>query len=210
MIKVNERVFYLIILCAGIIGMKALFHPGFYTSHDGTHQVVRLMHFVQGLKDGQFPVRWAGTALAGYGYPLFIYTYRVPFYPAIGWYTVFRSLTGAIKFSFILSYLLSGWAMYALVKSIWKNTSAALLSSLVYLWAPYRFEVILVRAALGEAWIFVFLPLVFLGMYQIRRMKKSAWRCDGRGGGARTQRDGSKGGARAAARALLCGGSARA
>ena len=67
------------LLTLGLLGVAPLFHPGFPASHDGHHQIVRLMHFHRGLVDGQLPVRWAGTALCGYGYPLFVFTYRLPF-----------------------------------------------------------------------------------------------------------------------------------
>lgn len=153
---------------AGFIGVKSLFHPGFYTSHDGRHQVVRLAHFQQGLLDGQFPVRWAGSAFNGYGYPLFIFTYRLPFWIAEFWYKVSNSLTESIKFTFILTYILSGFSMYWFANTIWKNRLGSFLAAILYLWAPYRFVDIYVRAALGEAVTFVFIPLFFLGTYYLK------------------------------------------
>jgi hypothetical protein len=156
-----DFIYTLILTLIALFGVKALMHPGFYTSHDGTHQIVRLMHFVKGLQDGQMPVRWAGTALAGYGYPLFIFTYRVPFYLAILAYGLTHSLTISIKISFLFSFIFSGWAMYLLGRSLFGNRWAAFTAAFFYLWAPYRFSIIFVRAAMGEAWIFVFLPLIF-------------------------------------------------
>src|SRR3990167_10422274 len=69
-----------IIIIFGLVGSKALFHPGFYSSHDGEHQLVRQYIFDQGLKDGQIPVRFSRQLYNGYGYPLFMFTYRLPFY----------------------------------------------------------------------------------------------------------------------------------
>jgi len=151
----------LLIVILALIGVKALFHPGFYTSHDGEHQVIRLIHFVKGLKDGQLPVRWAGPpAFNGYGYPLFIFTYRFPFYIGSIFYFLGLSFIDSIKAVFIFTYILSGLVMYLAQKKIWRNSLAALIGAIFYLWAPWRFSTILVRASLGEAVAFVFLPLV--------------------------------------------------
>ena len=155
-----------------IPGIAALLHPGFYTSHDGRHQITRLVHFHQGLVDGQLPVRWAGFALRGYGYPLFVFTYRLPFWFAEAWYRVFGDLGNAIKFSFILSFLISGIAMYWFLYLLTKSKLAALTGSVLYLWAPYRFVDIYVRAALGEAWTFVFIPLLFASIYGLATKAK--------------------------------------
>ena len=162
-----------LLLASGLWGIKALFHQGFYTSHDGRHQVIRLMHFHQGLVDGQMPVRWAGTAFGGYGYPLFIFTYRLPFWLAEAWYRISPSLTDAIKFSFALGYLLSGLTMFWLAKKIWRSNLAGFLSAFVYLWALYRFSNIFVRASLGEATTFMFIPLVYLSFFALNQKKKN-------------------------------------
>lgn len=150
-----------------LIGVKALFQPGFYTSHDGEHQVLRLFHFVRGLKDGQIPVRWAGPpAFKGFGYPLFVFTYCLPFYLATPFYLAGLSLTDAIKAVFILTYLLSGWVMYWAQKKIWKDQWAALIGAVFYLWAPWRFSTIFVRASLGEAVSYLFFPLLIGAIFE--------------------------------------------
>jgi len=164
-------IYYLIIIIIALVGIKALFHPGFYTSHDGRHQIVRLAHFHQGLIDGQMPVRWAGTALNGFGYPLFIFTYRLPFWIAEFWYILNKNLVDAIKFSFIITYVFSGVTMFLLAKEVWESKLAGFVSAVLYLWAPYRFVNIFVRAALGEAVTFTFLPLLFLGILFLSKKK---------------------------------------
>lgn len=168
----KKKIPYLILLFIGLLGIKNLLHSGFWTSHDGRHQIIRLMHFHQGLKDGQLPPRWAGTAYRGYGYPLFIFTYRFPFWLAEGWYLISHNLGAAIKFVFIITYVLSGFSMYCFSRKLWRSRSAALLSSVLYLWAPYRFSNIFVRASLGEAVTFAFMPLIFLGILKLSLSKK--------------------------------------
>ena len=151
----------ILLLLIGVFGVKALFQPGFYTSHDGEHQVIRLIHFVKGLKDGQLPVRWAGPpAFDGYGYPLFIFIYRFPFYLGTFFHLIGLSFIDSIKAVFILTYVLSGLAMYLTQKKLWSNRLAAFTGAVFCLWTPWRFSTILVRASLGEAVCFLFLPLL--------------------------------------------------
>ncbi len=63
--------------------------------------------------------------------------------------------------------------MYILVYSLLKDKLSALLSSLLYLWLPYHFLIIYVGASIGTAFIFTFLPLIFLGIYLSG--EKSKW-----------------------------------
>lgn len=150
-----------LILAISFFGVKALFHPGFYTSHDGEHQIIRLNHFILGLRGGQLPVRWAGPpAFNGFGYPLFIFTYRLPFYLGTLFKSISFSLVDSVKAVFILTYILSGILMYFVQKKLWGNNLAALAGAIFYLWAPWRFSIILVRASLGEAVCFLFFPLI--------------------------------------------------
>jgi hypothetical protein len=176
--KNKQSLIYLVLIFfLSLLAVKALFHPGFYTSHDGRHQIIRLMHFHQGLMDGQLPVRWAGTALSGYGYPLFIFTYRLPFWLAEGWYLISHNLGAAIRFVFIITFFTSGLAMYFFASQLYSSKLAGFLSALLYLWAPYRLVNIFVRAALGEAVAFTFIPLIFLGLFILaqKRRRRLSW-----------------------------------
>jgi len=170
----KSKLYLLAIILLALLGVKSLFHTAFYTSHDGRHQIIRLMHFHQGLVNGQLPVRWAGTAFHGYGYPLFIFTYRLPFWLAEGWYLLAGNLGEAIKFVFIITFVFSGLTMYWLAQKIWQSKLAGFLSAILYLWAPYRFSNIFVRAALGEAVSFVFMPLIFLGIWGLSKESKKS------------------------------------
>lgn len=166
--------FLVLLIILALVGVKALFQPGFYTNHDGEHQVVRLWHFHKGLIDGQLPVRWAGTALKGFGYPLFIFTYRLPFWLGEFFYRLGLNLTDSIKAVFILTFLASGLTMYFFAQDLWKSKLSGFLCAFLYLWAPYRFLNIFVRASLGEHVAFVFLPLIFWGLWRLKEEQKFA------------------------------------
>jgi hypothetical protein len=161
----------LIILLFSFFGVKALFHPGFYTSHDGEHQVIRLYQFDKALKDDQFPVRWAGTSDNGYGYPLFIFSYQSPWFVGVPLVHLGFSLTDSVKGIFIIGYILSGMIMFLWLKEAY-GVLPGFTGSLSYLWAPYRLSNIFVRASLGEASVFLFVPLVFWGIWKCKDESK--------------------------------------
>lgn len=147
--------------------LRDLFRPGFYTSHDGPHQVVRMYYFDQALREGQIPPRWAGGLLNGFGYPLFIFSYHVPWAIAeifrLAGFDIFMS----IKLTFLTGFILSGCTMFLFLKRVF-SFWPALLGALVYLLAPYRFSNIFVRAAIGDATVFIFLPVFFLSLFNLK------------------------------------------
>ena len=57
--------------------------------------------------------------------------------------------------------------MYKFIISITKNSNTSALVSIIYLTFPYHLTDLYVRNALGEFMSFMFLPLVFLGLYQL-------------------------------------------
>lgn len=158
-----------IIIILALAASKALFHPGFYTSHDGEHQLVRQYVFDQGLRDGQIPVRVSRQLYNGYGYPLFMFTYRLPFYFGEVFRLVGFSYADSIKGVFVVAYIASGLTMFWFAKR-WGNL-AGFLGAFLYLWAPYRFSVMFVRAALGEHVAAVFVPLLFGSISATKKVK---------------------------------------
>src|SRR3989338_418516 len=158
-----------IIIIFGLVGSKAFFHHGFYTSHDGEHQLVRQYIFDQGLRDGQVPVRFSRQLYNGYGYPLFMFTYCLPFYAG----EVFRlagfSFADSVKTVFLIAYILSGLVMFWFARR-WGNF-AGVMAAVLYMWAPYRFSVMFVRAALGEHAAAVFVPLLFGSISSGKKVK---------------------------------------
>jgi len=106
------------------------------------------VEFDKCIKALQIPCRWAPDAGLGYGEPLF--NFYGQFTYAVGeiYHLLGGSIINSVKFLFILSLAGSGISMYFLAKRIWKNDYAALVSSVVYLYAPYRSLDVWVRGAL--------------------------------------------------------------
>lgn len=161
-----------VILLFSLFGMKALFHAGLFTAHDIWHQVVRFYYYFQAVNDGQFPPYWIGQLANDFGYPLFLFSYHLPWIIGVSLLKSGLDLPTVIKTLFFLSYLTSGIFMYFFINNLLKNKLSALLSSILYLWLPYHFLIIFVGASMGITFVFVFLPLIFLGMHLTREGSK--------------------------------------
>ena len=154
------------------MGMKALINPNLYSAHDIWHNVARFYHYVRAIEDGQIMPIWVGTLAKGYGYPLFTFSYHLPWIIGFFFIKLGLSYETAYKLIFFTSYIGSGLSMYILCKKLFKHKLAALTSSIVYLWAPFRFFTVFVSSSIGSAFVFTFLPLVLLGSYIIINDKK--------------------------------------
>lgn len=132
--------------------------PGIFSTQD--FHFFRLYEFDKCVKAGQIPCRWAPDAGLGYGEPLFNFYTQLPY--AIGeiFHLAGLSLIDTTKLLFILSMVLSALSMYLLANKVWGNKWAAIVSSLVYIYAPYRAVDVWVRGALPEAMSFIFFPLI--------------------------------------------------
>ena len=146
------------IICIPVI--LPYFHIGFFPTHDGEWAVVRLADMFRTLRDLQFPPRYSGALNFGYGYPLFNFTYPFPYYLGILFYIPTHSFILSIKTIFVLSVFLSGIFMYFASNELWKNRTAGIVSSVLYIYLPYRMVDLYVRGSLGESLSFVLFPLI--------------------------------------------------
>ena len=158
------------LIIIGIFGTKALLQPGFFSSHDGEHQLVRQYIFDRAIKAGHIPPRFDRQLYNHLGYPLFTFTYQLPFWIGEGFMSMGFSIPNAVKATFILTYILSGITMYVFTQERWGKLGG-LMAAFLYLWAPYRFLSIFVRASLGEHTAFIFLPLLLWALSRPTRVR---------------------------------------
>ena len=136
------------------------YKTGFFTTHDGEWSVIRLAEMVREVKDLQLPPRWSDYLNHGYGYPLFTFTYPLPYYAGILLKIMKLGLVDSIKILFVLSVFLSAFFMYKL-GSILRDKTSGLFAALYYLSANYRLVNLYIRGSLGESLALIFFPLIF-------------------------------------------------
>ena len=166
--KKIDLLILLFLAVSSLFTLKDLFIPGFYTSHDGPHQIVRAFYYHQALFQGQIPPRWVQGLNFGFGYPLFIFSYHFPWLLA----EIFRlfglGVIDSVKMTFLTGFMLSGIFMYLYQLKIFGRLPA-FVGTLIYLFAPFRFSNIFVRASIGDATAFIFAPLVFWSFDLLRK-----------------------------------------
>lgn len=159
------------IIIAALLPLWALCMPGLPLTHDGPDHVARVANFYQSLREGNPVPRWAGNLNWGYGHPILMFLYPFPSYSASMFHGAGFSLLNSIKIVFGLAYVASGLTMFLWLSSAF-GKKAAVLGSLLYLFAPYRFVDMYVRGAFGEHVAFVFPPLICYFMYLSARSRK--------------------------------------
>ena len=151
-----------------------MFHPGLYSAHDIWHHVARLYHYQKAVFGEAFPPYWIGTLAGGLGYPLFFFSYPLPYLIGLPILLLGINIFDTLKILFFITYFASGVLMFFLVNSVYKNRTAGLLAAIIYLWAPYRFVTILVAASLSIAFSFTFLPLTLWGIFAASQGKSKS------------------------------------
>lgn len=159
---------YLIILLFTIIVCIPLMNKDFdIYRDDGIQHIARLMGTYQTITEGEYPPVIMSNFCNEFGYSWNIfYSPFTAFMPLI--FRIFTSSYELILKLFIgLCSFLSGLAMYGFVKKVTKNRYAGILAAAIYIFAPYRLTDIYMRVAISELASFIFLPIVFHGMYNI-------------------------------------------
>lgn len=135
------------------------------TYDDGIQHICRLMGTYQSLQEGQTSIMSNFCNGFGYSWNIF-YSPLTAFVPLI-FKLLGVSFATCIKLFMFLCVFLSGYFMYLFTKNITKNNKIAIIASVLYIFVPYRLTDMYIRNALAELASFVFLPLVFLGLYNI-------------------------------------------
>ena len=171
-LKENRWIHYLIIIIIGIILSIPLNQIQIRDTHDGSLHMLRLIGTMETLEIGQFPPLINQNYCNGAGYAMNL------FYPPIVTYLplLIKLFTPtymlALKLFGAICIILSGITMYQFVYQVTKKRSIALFCSIFYLAAPYKLANVYKRFAIGEFTAMVFIPLVFLGLYNLFEQDK--------------------------------------
>lgn len=166
-LKENKWIHYIVIIIIGIILSIPLTKIQIRDTHDGDLHMLRLIGTLDTLKIGQIPPLINQNYCNGVGYSMNL------FYPPI--VTYFPLLIKLFTPSYMIALkifggiciVLSGITMYKFTYQVTKNRVIALLSAIFYLIAPYKLLNVYKRFAIGEFTALVFIPIVFLGLYNL-------------------------------------------
>ncbi|MFR2534937.1 MAG: 6-pyruvoyl-tetrahydropterin synthase-related protein [Clostridia bacterium] len=166
-IKEDKKMQYLIIIVVGILLSIPLSQIQIRDTHDGALHLIRLIKTSQTLALGNFPPMVVPNIINGAGYAMNL------FYPPLVTYIplLIKMITPnyvmALKLFGGLCIILSGFTMYQFVYQVTKRRSMAFFAAIFYMIAPYKLANIYKRYAIGEFAALVFIPFVFLGLYNL-------------------------------------------
>lgn len=172
-VKENKWFHYLFIIVIGIaLSIPFLNLVQIRDTHDGSLHMLRLVGTVDTLKMGQFPPLINQNYCNGAGYAMNL------FYPPFVTYLPLlvklftATYMDALKIFGVISIILSGITMYEFVYQVTGKRAIALFSSFFYMIAPYKLANIYKRYAIGEFVAMIFIPIVFLGLYNLFKQDK--------------------------------------
>lgn len=134
---------------------------------DGIQHIARLMGTMQSIEEGQVIPVIMSNFCNGFGYSWNLFYSPITAYIPLIFSIFTNSFELMLKLFIVLVGFLSGIAMYEFVNKISQNRWAGLLSAIIYMCAPYRLTDMYMRMAVSELTSFIFLPIVFHGMYNV-------------------------------------------
>lgn len=147
----------ILVFLFGILSAKGFFHQGLPPTHDGEYHVVRFYEFNKMFENGVVYPRWAPDLNYGYGVPLFNYVYPLPNLAASLIHYFKFNFIDSFKISMILATLIGGIFFFLWARQFWGSVGG-FVSSVFYLFSPYKFVDMYIRGSIGEIWVIALLP----------------------------------------------------
>lgn len=168
-IKTNKTkiINYLIILFIAICILKPLYKSSFLKTDDGGLHILRIIGVADIIESGQFPPIISPNYIKTCGYAINLFYNPLTTYIPIIIAIFTKSYFLAVKIFITIMVFLAGIFMYNLAEKITKKESISLLASAIYIISPYYLQNIVVRGALAEVCALTFIPLTFLGLYNL-------------------------------------------
>ncbi len=163
----NEKYYsIIIILIASIFVCIPLMSKNIdMTYDDGIQHIARLMGTYQSIQEGQISI--ISNFCNGFGYSWNIFYSPITALAPLIFKLLGVSFTTCIKLFMFVVIFLSGYFMYIFTKKVTNNNNVSIVAAILYIFAPYRLTDMYIRNALAELASFMFLPMIFLGLYNI-------------------------------------------
>lgn len=175
--KEKELINYILIIIASIIISIPLANKNLNIYRDdGIQHICRIIGTEQTLADKQFLPMIMSNLCNNFGYSWNIFYSPLTAYMSVVFRIFNFSYVNCLKLCMFVIVLLSGITMYKFALRITKNKKLATLASIIYILAPYRITDMYIRTALAELASFIFIPIVFEGLYIIVNEEKKSYK----------------------------------
>lgn len=171
--KIKKHINLIAIVVIGVFTLllmwNKLFNNVWESGHDDWYHIPLVRGYVEAISNGN----WFPNILPEVGYGM---GYASPMlYPTtMHWLIallatilpVSNNVEVAIDIAFFLNFFFSGISIYFLSKYVFKNKIVALISAILYISTSFHISTISVRFSVSESWIYVFLPILVLGIFK--------------------------------------------
>lgn len=159
--------FYIIIaivLTLFVLG-KVIIESPICGTNDGYLHLIKIMGVNEIIKQGQFPPIIDSGFCNGYAVNLFYNPLTT--YVSLACGLIVNNFALGIKIMLIIMMVLAIIFMYIFLKSVSKKNGIAIAGAIFYVTNPYYLSNIFIRGAVGECAALTFIPLLFLGLYNL-------------------------------------------
>lgn len=159
--------FYIIIaivLTLFVLG-KVIIESPICGTNDGYLHLIKIMGVNEIIKQGQFPPIIDSGFCNGYALNLFYNPLTT--YVSLACGLIVNNFALGIKIMLIIMMVLAIIFMYIFLKSVSKKNGIAIAGAIFYVTNPYYLSNIFIRGAVGECAALTFIPLLFLGLYNL-------------------------------------------
>ena len=165
--KEKFKIYGFILVIAVIVSIPLFSNRYNIYIDDGIQHICRLIGTLSSIQEGQiFPVIMSHFC-NNFGYSWNLFYSPITAYVPLIFHFITNSFVNDMKIFMLLISFLTGMTMYNCVYTITKNKYAGLIGAVIYICAPYRLTDMYIRVAIAELTSFIFIPLVFQGLYQI-------------------------------------------
>lgn len=164
--------YFIIFIVSLILAIPMLNQKLDVYTDDGIQHIARAFGTFETIKDGCFVPKIISSFTNSFGYSWNLFYGSLTTYGIILSKLLMGSWINAYKFFTYISLLLSGIFMYIFVYKFSESKKTGLLAGVLYMTFPYHLSDLYIRNALGEFVSFVFIPLVFLGLYNLFNNKE--------------------------------------
>ena len=103
-----------------------------------------------------------------FGYGTWLFYPKLPHLLGSYLYLICKNIYLSMNIIYLITFFLSGVIMFFLSKKLFHNNKVAFLSSVIYLTYSYHICEIYIRDAYAENFMFMVIPLIFLGLYELK------------------------------------------
>jgi hypothetical protein len=171
----NFRCIAILFIITFIVCLPMLMNNLAVYHDDGIQHIARAYGTLEALKSGVLFGNIIPNFANGFGYSWNLFYGSFTTFGIIFFKIITGSYVIAYKLFAFSCLFLSGIFMFKFVSNISENKNVGVLAGALYIIAPYHLTDLYVRNAIAEFASFMFIPLVFLGLYNIFHKEGKSW-----------------------------------